>query len=406
MKGRLAPQVIGLGAVSLFTDISGEMILSLLPGYLVLLAHGPAGGALFLGVIEGLAELVASAGRLFSGRLADRMRRRKPLTLLGYAISSGVRPLVALCTAGWQVLLVRFADRVGKGLRQSPRDALIADVTPPEQRALAFSVNQSMDHVGAVLGALLAFVLLGQLAHLPRLQALRTVFWAAAVPGALSVLVLWIFVREPPASSAPAQPATPGAPAAAATLGPGLRRYLLAVAIFNLGNSSDLFILVLAAQLGVPAALVPVLWAVLQAVKAISSPLAGWLADRLGRRPLILVGWSLYAVLYAAFAWVPSGAALWPLVVVYGLHHGATEGTEKAWVADLALPGARAHAYAVFHTVSGVGLLVASASFGLLWQWAGRTAAFLTGSVLAAAGALTLIALGRGISKPAADVSP
>ena len=366
-----------LGVVSLLTDMSSEMIYPLLPSFLVgPLKAGPA----FVGLVEGIAESVASLTRLVAGRISDRLPRRKPLIVAGYSLSSLMRPLVAAATAPWHVLAIRTADRIGKGLRGAPRDALLAEVTPAEDLGRAYGFHRGMDHVGAVAGPLIASGLL-----LWR-QDLRLVFALAAVPALASVLVLAFGVREArreiPARSAAAGPVTP--------LPPRLRRYLFVVAVFTLGNSSDAFLLLRAQQAGVALPLVPLLWAALHVVKSSASTAGGALSDRFGRRPVITAGWILYALAYGGLALATRAWHVWAWFAVYGLFTALTEGPERALVAELAPAAGRGGAFGAYYAVTGVMLLPASLLMGVLWQTLGAAAALSVGAALALAAALLL----------------
>jgi MFS family permease len=366
-----------LGAVSLLTDMSSEMIYPLLPSFLVgPLKAGPA----FVGVVEGIAESVASLTRLVAGRLSDRLPRRKPLIVAGYSLSSLMRPLVGLAAAPWHVLAIRTADRIGKGVRGAPRDALLAEVTPAEDLGRAYGFHRAMDHVGAVAGPLIASGLL-----LWR-QDLRLVFALAAVPALASVLVLVFGVREARREI----PARSGARIPAAPLPPPLRRYLFVVAVFTLGNSSDAFLLLRAQQAGVALPMIPLLWAALHVVKSSASTAGGALSDRFGRRPVITAGWILYALVYAGLAAASRAWQVWALFAVYGVFHALTEGPERALVADLAPAAGRGGAFGAYYAVTGVMLLPASLLMGVLWQGFGAATALCIGAALALFAAVLL----------------
>ncbi len=391
----LTANVIALGAVSLLTDFSSEMIYPLLPLFLTrVLGAGPA----FVGLVEGIAESTASFVKLASGWLSDRWGRRKALVLGGYGLSSCVRPLVAAAGAPWHVLAIRFADRVGKGVRTSPRDALLADSTAPDHLGRAFGFQRAMDHLGAAVGPLVASGLLYGFGW-----GLRGVFWAAAAPAAVSLLVLGLGVTEVTPGARP-EGETPAAPPRAAFPRP-FRRYLAVVVLFTLGNSSDAFLLLRAQQLGVAVVELPLLWAALQAVKSATSTPLGGLSDRWGRRRVIRLGWLLYAAVYAGLAVAPGPAALWGLVLVYGVYYGLTEGVERALVADLVPSAARSTAYGWFHTAVGLAALPASLVAGELWQARGAGWAFGFGGAMAlAAAALLPWALERQDGAPAGSL--
>jgi MFS family permease len=380
-KPRLPSAIYAIGATSLLNDASSEMIFPLLP---VFLSSVLGAGAATLGVIEGTADAAASLLKLASGALSDRMGRRKPLVVGGYALASLVRPLIAFAHTAGTVLAIRVTDRVGKGLRASPRDALIADAAPRELHGRAFGVHEAMDHAGAVVGPLLAYLLLtiG--------LSLRSVFLLSALPAAVACLVVVVFVRE--ARSRPSQPV------AAAPKVPILSRpflgYLLATILFALGNSSDAFLLLRVHDAGLPAKAAPLLWALHHVVKSTTSAKAGELADRLGRRRALAAGWITYAAIYAGFAFARSGLAIAGLFVVYGLYFALVGGAQKALVADLVPAEARARGFGIYHMCVGLAALPASLLFGLLYQRLGAATAFLTGAGLALA-AVVLLPLSR-----------
>jgi MFS family permease len=364
--------VWALGIVSFLTDFSTEMIYPLLPLFLTRTLGASVG---FVGVLEGAAETTASVLKLFSGWLADRLGVRKPLVGIGYGLSSLAKPLVAIAGAPWHVLAIRLADRAGKGIRTAPRDALIADAVPADQRGRAFGLQRTLDHAGATLGPLAGAALLAALDG-----RFRTVFALAAIPALLSVAVIVFFVREiPPPETARAAPPT-------LTLRPfdaRFRRYLAILFLFTLGNSSDAFLLLRAHQLGMEAAMVPVAWVLLHVVKMVTSLPAGHLSDRLGRRALILGGWLVYAAVYAGLAVAATPLHAWALFLIYGLYFGLTEGVEKAFVADLVPAELRGTAYGVFNFAIGIGAFPASAIMGALWSWLGPAIAFGWGATLA-----------------------
>ncbi len=400
----LGATVIALATVSLLTDVSSDMIYPLLPGFLA----GTLGvSAAFLGVIEGAAETTAALLKLASGWWSDRLTRRKPLVVAGYALSALMRPLVAVATSGAHVLAIRVTDRVGKGIRSSPRDALIADAVDPRDRGRAYGAHRAADNAGAVLGPLLAFVLLGVGG-----LSLRTVFALAAIPGLVAVVVVVARVREgvrsasvpslvvrreedasavsPEEVADDVSSAAPPAVHGPEPLGPAFRTVMVAILVFTLGNSTDAFLLLRATTVGVTMAQVPLIWALYNGVKALASMPGGALSDRIGRRPVVLAGWLLYAATYAGFAFATQPWHVWLLFAVYGLTFGLTEGTEKALVADLTPKPRRGTAFGWYNLVVGVGALPASVVFGLLWTNQGPATAFITGGALALTGALVL----------------
>lgn len=381
-RPKLGRNVMALAAVSFLTDVSSEMIYPLLPAFLTTVLGANAS---FIGAIEGAAETTAALLKLASGWWSDRARKRKPLVLLGYAIASTMRPLVAIATSAAQVLVIRVSDRVGKGIRNAPRDALIAESVDPSIRGRAFGFHRAADHAGGVLGPLIAFAVLTW-----HLAAIRTVFWLAAIPGVLSVLVVWLAVRDIPRSAQ--APAETG-PDLSQPLGAQFWRVLSVIFLFTLGNSTDAFLLLRASQLGVPVALAPILWAALHVVKTASSTPGGALSDRIGRRPTLIAGWTLYAAVYFGFASASTAWQAWALFAIYGLFFGLTEGSERALVADLVGPERRGTAFGWYNLAIGLGALPASLLFGYVWDRAGAGAAFIMGAsfALAAAVGLTLV---------------
>ena len=373
--------MLALGWVSFFADVASEMIVALLPAFLSTLSGG---GALALGAIEGFADAIASLLKLVSGAWADRIGRYRPFVVAGYALAMVAKPFMALAQAAWHVALVRSVDRTGKGLRTSPRDALITAAVAPEERGRAFGFDRAMDHAGAVVGPLLAVGLLYFVT-----KDLRTIFWLSAIPGALVMLCLLLFVRERPIEKHSAQPLPwqAGLPPAA------LLRVLAPLALFTLGNSSDLFLLLLAGEKQSSIYALPILWMALHVVKSMSALLGGRLVDRFGARPLIIAGWTWYALIYAGLALASSQLAIIVLVLVYGLYHGLTEGAEKALVAEIAPLEQRGTWFGWYHLVIGLLAFPASLVFGWIWQHWSSSVAFGTGAALALAAALLLFAL-------------
>jgi MFS family permease len=367
--------------VSLLTDLSSDMIYPLLPVFLtVMLGAGPAA----LGIIEGVAEATASLLKLFSGAWSDRIGKKKPLVLAGYLLSSIARPLVGFASAWGHVLAVRFSDRIGKGIRSSPRDALIAASVPANDRGRAFGLQRAMDHMGAVIGPGIAFLLLAGAG-----LSYRSVFFLAAIPGAAAVAALLYLVQDP---------GTPASRHAGGFLHDGslpkpFRRYLLIVSLFTLGNASDAFLILRAVDAGVPAAWVPLLWAAFHFMKSSFSTYAGILSDRWSRKHLIVGGWLVYALCYSAWGVVTGPAWMVGLFLVYGLYSAATEGVERAFVADFVPPSLRGTAFGWFHLAVGVSTLPASVLFGILWTKYGAQTAFGVSAGLAVAASGLLLFL-------------
>jgi MFS family permease len=390
-RPRLGRNVYALAIVSFFTDVSSEMIYPLLPAFLTGILGASAS---FIGVIEGAAETTASILKLASGWWSDRVRRRKPLVVFGYTLASAMRPLVAIAQSATQVLVIRVSDRIGKGIRNSPRDALIADSVDPSIRGRAFGFHRAADHAGGVVGPLIAFAVLNWW-HVP----LRTVFWFAAVPGAIAVLAVVLGVREtrpPVARTVAPSDASAAAPTLTQPLGKRFWAVLGVIFLFTLGNSTDAFLLLRAQQLGVPVALAPILWAFLHVVKSGSSTPGGALSDRVGRAPTLIAGWLLYAAVYFGFARAGAVWHAWALFGIYGVFFGLTEGTERALVSDLVPAARRGVAYGWFYLAVGIGALPASVIFGLLWDRFGSAVAFTTGALLALTSALALAGLSIG----------
>lgn len=353
-----------------------------------MLAAGPRA----LGLIEGAAEAASSLLKLVSGAWYDRVGRAKPFVIAGYGMAALARPLIALVTLWPMLLALRLLDRVGKGLRTSPRDALLALSVAPGDRGLAFGVHRAADNAGAVIGPLLAAGLLA--AGL----GIRDILLGAAIPGALCVL-LGIWLREP-AAAVPAA-AVPGRDWRWRGLPSGFRRYLLVVALFALGNSSNAFLLLRAADVGLSPAEVALWWAVCSGAATLGAIPLSRLSDRVGRLRLITAGWMLYALIYLAMGVTVSDTVFWGLAVVFGLYLAATEGAERALVADMVPSDRLGSAYGWFHLVNGIMLFPASLIFGILWQGRSAVSAFAFGSVCAlAALALLLTWVRAGVARP------
>jgi MFS family permease len=356
----LPRNVRALGWVALLNDTATEMSYWLLPQFLVtVLGAGP----MVFGLIEGAAETVASLGRLISGFLADRLRRRKPLAAVGYTVANLAKPLLALAQSWAQVFWIRFADRAAKGFRAAPRDALVADSVPATQRGAAFGFRQAMDSAGAVAGPLAAVLLLPLF-----LGDVRKVFWAATAPGLAAILLAWFAVREIRPAALPAGASRAGLLSAFAGTDKRLSFILLAVALFSLGNSSDLFLILRAQNLGVRPELAPALGLVFNIVYTVLSWPAGKLSDRISRRFLVVLGYLVYAGVYFGFAHSSSSRAVWLLMPLYGLYYALTEGVLRAWIADLVPSHSRASVFGVFNWVLGVVAFPASLMAGWLWQ--------------------------------------
>lgn len=370
--------VWALGWVSFLTDVSTEIIYPLLPVFLT--AHLGASAA-FVGLVEGVAESTASLLKVASGWWSDKISRRKPLVVLGYTVSALTRPMIVAAFAGWHVLGARFLDRVGKGIRTSPRDALLADSVTPDRHGAAFGIQRAMDNAGAILGPLIAWALLTWVTG-----DYTRVFWVATVPMVFAVPALTLGTCEvaPPTQSASAAPAR-----FVAT--PKFKRYLGVLLLFTLGNSSDAFLILRAKALNIADAMLPLLWAVLHVVKTASGVPAGMLSDRLGRKSLIAGGWFVYALVYFGFGQAGAAWQIWVLFAAYGFFFGMTEAAERALVADFYPSEQRGRAYGLYNAAIGFGSLPASLLMGWLWQHCGIEVAFSTGATLAGVAALLVV---------------
>lgn len=382
----VSPEVRALGWVSFFTDISSEMIYPLLP---VFLSGVLGAGTVVLGLIEGVGETSAALTKMLSGLWTDRTPRRKPLIWIGYVMSSIAKPCIGFATSWTSVLLMRFFDRVGKGVRTAPRDALIADISHKEGRGAAYGFHRAMDHAGAVLGPVLASLL-----FLIPGMTLKIVFFLTVIPGALAVLVLSFGVKDR-VRKVVAQEQSPLMIRDWKKLGPDFKWLLLALFIFTLGNSTDAFLLIRLAEVGIPVGTVALIWSLHNGVKMVSTYYGGRWADRLGRRPMIVLGWAVFAMTYWSFAVFSGREALIFTFLFYGLYYGLVEPAERAWIADLAAPSARGAAFGFYHFTIGVGALPASLAFGLVWKMYGSFVAFMLGAVLAMTASLLLFVVKR-----------
>lgn len=371
-------QVVVLGTVSFLTDVSADMIYPLLP---LFLTRELGASQAFIGLIEGIAESTAAFFTLVSGMMADRARDRSRIVLAGYTLSSLARPLTAAAQNAWTVLLIRFSDRMGKGLRTSARDALIAESVVPSKRGEAFGLQRSMDHLGSMTGPIVATVLLATCVH-----SLRHLFALAAIPAALSVLLIIWKVRE----VAPGRQPKPVSFQLAFPKG-RLRVYFSIYFLFVLSCSSDAFLLLRARELGVQETLLPLLWMTLSLSKALSTYPMGALSDRIGRRRMILAGWLVYAAVYAGFAFARDAYHAWTLFAFYGFFYGLTEGSERAILADYSHPHERGRIFGWYYLLLGFGSLPASLIFGRLWQVFGSRIAFLSGAGIALTAAFLLL---------------
>lgn len=416
-ENKIPRNILVLGIVSLFTDAATEMIYPLLPLFIATLGSG----AILLGIIEGLAETTASLLKLVSGVASDKLGKRKTIVVVGYIISSFVRPLTGIVTDAWQIVIIRMFDRVGKGIRTSPRDALIVSSVNTGIRGKAFGFHRAMDHSGAVVGP---FLCIGTLALLILVfnfndlsTILRTTFLLALIPGALAVITLIFFVSE----NVEGMNSGTSFSFSLQAFNPNFKKYLFITALFTLGNSSDAFMLFRIQEslqsnaflqttiLSIPvfdaiigrfddaqtrslmtnALFLPVIWSYFHVIKVLFSTPLGSLSDRIGRRLAINIGWVIYAGVYMGFAFLnhlPNGwqvAGTFILFTLYAVYYAFTEGAQKAFVADVVPSHLRGSAYGLFNFSVGIAALPASIGFGIIYNAFGGAAAFSTGAAIA-----------------------
>ena len=411
-----ARNIYAFGITSFLNDTATEMAYWVLPAFLVSLGAGPAQ----LGLIEGVAESVASFAKLLSGYLTDRIDRRKPLGVAGYFAANAVKPLLALATSWWHILLIRFTDRLAKGVRGAPRDVMVAESVPKGRLGAAYGLIQSMDSAGAIAGPLIAFALLAR-------YGMRTVFWAAAVPGALCVLVAVFGIREKRRSQTvngaelqpgrgstvqlTSEPLNTTSPSGAAKLPRAFYFVLFAVTLFSLGNSSDMFLVMRAQSAGIPVALAPLLGLVFNLTYTLGSWPAGWLSDRFSRRGfsqrspsgrgssrsgssrtwIAAAGYLIFAGVYFVFGRAPSALAIWIAMAIYGLYYALTQPVLKALVVEAVGEDVRGRALGVYFFATSVATLAASLITGELWKHYGASVPFFCSAVLAAVSATLLV---------------
>jgi MFS family permease len=382
-SGRVPRNVIVLGLVSLLTDASSEMVYPILPLFLVNVLHAPVSA---IGLIESLAEGTASFVKVASGRLSDRIKRRRPLVALGYTLSNVVKPLLAL-VPGWPaVLALRVADRFGKGVRTAPRDALIADSGTPERRGRDFGLHRALDTVGAAIGPLTAWAVLTLVP-----DGYRMIFWLSAIPGSLAVVLVLVAVREVRRPLAAGRSGPKASLLPFRQLGAGFTVFTLISVVFSLGNSSDAMLILRAQNVGNPAALIPLMYFVFNVVAAALATPLGHLSDRVGRKRLMVFGFAGYAVVYAGFALAGAPMAIWLLFALYGLPYAATEGISRAFVVDLVPAELRGTALGGYTFAIGLAALPASLVAGVLWDQVSPAAPFVLSAVLMAGAALALL---------------
>ena len=401
-SGSTPRNVYVFGFTSLLNDTASEMAYWVLPAFLASIGAGPAQ----LGIIEGIAESVASIAKLFSGYLADRLPRRKPLVVGGYVVANAAKPLLALVSSWWQILGIRFADRFAKGIRGTARDVMVAESVDSSRIGSAYGLIQTLDSAGAILGPLAALYLIGRF-------GMRGVFWCAAIPGGLAILVALFGIRETRHSCSKGLPAAGDAqthqgsaaplsvsPAARARL-PGQFYYVLAVVtLFALGNSSDMFLVLRAENIGIPATAAPLLGLVFNVTYTLLSWPAGKFSDRFSRSTIAAAGYFVFAVVYFVFAAAPSPAAIWAAMAFYGLFYALTNPVLKALIVETVAPEFRGRALGIYYFLTSVTTLAASTITGELWKVYGARIPFLlSAGVAAIAGVLLLF---RKAPRPAA----
>jgi len=385
----VAREVYAFGLTSFLNDTASEMAYWVLPAFLTSLGAGPAQ----LGLVEGIAESSASLAKLISGYIADRIPRRKPLVVGGYAVANAVKPILALTTAWWQILLIRFADRVAKGLRGAPRDVMVAEAVGKENLGSAYGLIQSLDSAGAIAGPLAALLLL---AH----YGIRTVFWAAAVPGTLAILVAVFGIKEKRRTPSTVH----GSESEEAKAIQSKKRvelpasfYLVvtAVTLFSLGNSSDMFLVMRAQSVGISVALAPLLGLVFNVTYTLGSWPAGWLSDHYSRHWVAAIGFFIFSAVYAVFGRAPSGLAIWSMMALYGIYYALSQPVLKALVVETVSQDVRGRALGIYFFVTSVATLLASLITGGLWKKYSPSIPFYFSASLAFASAVLLLVNSR-----------
>lgn len=374
------PNVYITGVVSLLTDISSEMIYPILPLFIVNVLGAPQ---TVLGLIEGVAESTASIFKVLSGYFSDKMGRRKPLIVLGYSLSDLIKPFLAFTSRWEQVLLIRFADRVGKGVRTSPRDALIGDVTEASQRGKAFGFHRAMDTLGAAVGPITTFAILFFFRN-----DFRLVFLLAAIPGVFAILILAGFLKE---KQRPRSSEAEETKIGFSSLSRSFRYFALLSAVFAIGNFSDAFLILRGQDLGVRVALIPLVYFLFNGVYSLAAVPSGILSDKIGRKRVLLTGFIVFSLVYLGFAIARSPVAVWLLFPFYGIFYAMTEGVSRAMITDLVPAGVRGTAIGSYNFILGIAAFPASIIAGSLWQYVSPTAPFFFGAATAATATIMLI---------------
>lgn len=376
------------GMVSLFMDISSEMIYPLIPLFLATVLGTTK---TTIGIIEGIAESTASILKVFSGYFSDKLGKRKLLMGLGYGVSVLSRPITAVSSSWSHVLTARFVDRFGKGIRTAPRDAIIADSVEMNNLGRAFGFHRAMDTIGAVIGPAVAFLILLLFAN-----NFRLVFWLSIIPGLIAVFLIVFFITE----KGKTKDELARLPKLTLKDFNGdFRRYIVVIALFSIGNTSDAFLILRAENLGVHKEYIPIVYLIFNLVYSLSSIPLGIIADKIGMRKMLVLGFIVYSVVYMGFGFADSTFYVLPLFCIYGVFKGMSEGTQRAYVAALAPVERKATAFGVYHTVVGLALLPASIIGGVLWDKIGAEATFFYGALTGFLSSILFIVLTRN-NKP------
>lgn len=364
--GKIPKNVKALGFVSFFNDVASEIINPLLPVFITSVLKA---GTIALGTIEGIAEATSSILKLFSGIISDKIKKRKKLVITGYTIANLSRPLIGITVSWIQVLILKFFDRFGKGIRTSPRDALISLSAKKEEMGKAFGFQRAMDHLGALTGPLIAFLLLYFL-------DLRKLFLLSVIPGIIAIIILIYFVKEVKGEEISKKISIKG------KFSKKFHYIIFVFSFFNLGNSSDGFLILKAKEEGIKIFMLPLFWSLLHFVKSIFSMPAGIISDKIGRKGVIIAGWSIYSLVYLGFAFAKSFSFFTFLFLLYGLYFALTEGVERAMISDYAEENYKGSAFGIYHFFQGISLFLASFIFGILWNYFGSTLPFLLGAII------------------------
>ena len=384
-KFHISTPVFFLGLASFFGDVASETVYPLLPFFIQTLG----GGVIFLGLLEGAAEAIASITKVASGYASDRYKRITPFVLWGYGLSNILRPVLGLSTSISQVFFIRFGDRIGKGIRTAPRDSWLGRLTTPSTRGRVYGFHRGMDHAGAMLAPLLATVFLY---YFP--GQYRVLFLLTIIPGIIALVCVMKALKHTPAETlAPAASNKVLKFADVKNLPKHFLLFLGVLFLFSLSCSADLFLLLKLKEVGIPEIWIPLLWSALHLVKMLSSLWGGIWSDRVGRRTSILAGWSLYAAIYLSFAFIHDPLLAVAVFLLYGIYFGLTEGVEKALVADLVEPNLLGTSFGLYHLTVGLSLLPASVIFGFLWQRYESTTAFIFSAALACAASILFVFL-------------